>query len=172
MRMTEFLFNYLLEEVCQGNKSLCARELNLTDRNNIYKALERFEGGGGIGGTVEDMLQCLIRHNVNFDWLVHRYQSAEEWQAPCPRIAALDAAREQWRHGRKRMLYCSRDVFKTLDGIAEQIIYFFCAQGRCPGAESVCEDKCVCYQLAELLQLMCEAFNFENIVHKANYGRK
>lgn len=162
MSAMKFFFEFFLEEKCGGNKSLCARELSLHDRGGIHKALDRFDSGGGIGATATNLIERLIERDVSLDWLAQRYKMAQEDAAkylePCPRIATLDAARECWRQNKRTMLYYGKEVCGKLDDVAEQMIYVYCMQKRCPGVESILEGQCVCDQLAGILRRMCETF--------------
>lgn len=162
MNAMKFFFEFFLEEKCEGNKSLCARELSLHDRAGIHKALKRFDSGGGIGSTAANLIERLIERNVSLDWLAQCYIMAREDAAErltlCPRMATLDAARERWRQSRGTMLYCGKEVCGKLDDVAEQMIYVYCMQNRCPGDASILEGQCVCDQLAGIIRQMCETF--------------
>ena len=61
------------------------------------------------------------------------------------------------------MSYCGRDVCGKLDDLAEQVAHVYCVQNRCPGIEHIYDGQCVCEQLAGIMRLMCETFEFENV---------
>lgn len=169
MKITYFLWQTFLTDVCRGNKSEMSRRLKIQP-SDFYKVEARFLSNGGIGTTCENLLSSLIESNISLDRLVQNYLCTKQGRPIddihiCPEMKELDETRKQWKKNQWKLQYGCREFIGVLNQAAEQLETAICQEGRCPIAN--CNDpqqrkeKCQCSYLTASLKLAMELFDSE-----------
>lgn len=72
MTLVMYLLDHTINEVCHGNRSECARKLNMK-YNELRKVIKRVEGGATSGMLMNALLDLYWREDISLDDVLRRY---------------------------------------------------------------------------------------------------
>lgn len=118
MTVTAYLFEYTLNVVCGGNKSECARKLDVR-RQDLNRMQKRFADGANSVRTIESILLLFWKEGRSLDQALQGYTFDSSGEAEAADASPLDAVRllreemsREWQQASTRMqLFKSAETF-------------------------------------------------------------
>jgi len=144
--ITEYLFNYVLNNVCGGNKSDFARRIDMR-RPDLIRLGQRIADGAISARAMESIIDLLRRENLSFDEVMKDYYADIEPDAvhfDSPTRILREKLLDEWQNANKRM-----DVFKEAESFMGELESTFCSE-ECR-ANYKCGDDCPCARFYEYM---------------------
>ena len=147
MTVTAYLFDYTLNILCGGNRSECARRLEIR-RQDFNRMQQRIEEGGVSVRAIESILLLFWRENLSLDqvlkgYLAQHYPDGGVADDP-PEVAVKllrDEMIHEWKSASSRM-----NLFKAAETFMIQLERTFCSDD-CRALRG-CREECPCRKFA------------------------
>lgn len=142
MNVIRFLLEYTVQEVYNGNKSQCARDLGMS-YNYFSKLYRRTANGSCSVRIVEDLLLLYMRKKISIDECLREYTSSqrgkaiEDQEAPCVQVFQRiqgDISRTQTEAQNVT------DLMRAATRMGDQMQKVFCAD--IPDCTLGCTENC------------------------------
>lgn len=150
MTVTAYLFEYTLNVVCGGNKSECARKLDVR-RQDLNRMQKRFADGASSVRTIESILLLFWKEGRSLDQALQGYTFDSTGETEAADASPLDAVRllreemsREWQQASTRM-----QLFKSAETFMGQLEHTFC-NTQCQTIRD-CERECPCRKFAEFV---------------------
>lgn len=150
MTVTAYLFDYTLNVLCGGNRSECARRLEIR-RPDFNRMQQRIEEGGVSVRAIEAILLLFWREHLSLDQVLKGYLQKiypDGGAADDPQEVSVRLLRDEmileWKTASSRM-----NLFKAAETFMTQLERTFCSDD-CRALRG-CKDECPCKKFADLV---------------------
>lgn len=147
MTVTAYLFEYTLNVLCGGNRSECARRLDIR-RPDFNRMQQRIADGGGSVRAIEAILLLFWKEHLSLDQVLKGYIDQNpsslpiEERTPETAVKLLrDEMVQEWKSASSRM-----HLFKAAETFMTQLEHAFCSD-ECKALRG-CQDECPCRKYA------------------------
>lgn len=153
MTVTAYLFDYTLNVLCGGNRSECARRLEIR-RPDFNRMQQRIQDGGVSVRAIESILILFWRENLSLDQVLKGYinkhpdlLSSHEQEPEFAVKLLRDEMANEWKNAHSRM-----SLFKAADTFMAQLEHAFCSE-KCSSLHK-CAIDCPCKKFAAYIEWM------------------
>lgn len=150
MTVTAYLFDYTLNVLCGGNRSECARKLDIR-RPDFNRMQQRIADGGISVRALESILLLFWKENLSLDRVlqgyVEKHPTPHSSKPTSPEEAVKQLRDEmvhEWKSANSRM-----NLFKAADTLMSQLEHTFCSD-ECRTLRG-CQNDCPCRKFASYM---------------------
>lgn len=144
--IVEYLFDYILKNVCHENKSDLARKMNIR-RQDVNRLDQRIHEGATSARAMESMLNLLMEENLSIDEVMKDYYDNSgntTVKIVSPTQVLRQKLTREWKDANKRM-----EVFKGAESFMYELESTFCSP-QCRSTHK-CENDCPCKRFYEYI---------------------
>ena len=144
--IVEYLFDYILKNVCHGNKSEFARKMDIR-RQDVNRLDQRIHEGATSARAMESMLNLLMKESLSIDEVMKDYNDDPEKtivKIDSPTQILHEKLMREWKQANQRM-----EVFKGAESFMYELEATFCSS-ECRATHQ-CENDCPCKRFYEYI---------------------